>query len=94
MKWYLNEIAHLNLHLMNNVTVKFIKVSSFLEILQNLQENTYVRALKGETLAQVLFCKFCEISRNTFFTEHLQTSASDVKQNKLFTIINRIFTFI
>ena len=27
--------------------------------------------IKKETLAQVFFCEFCEISKNTFFTEHL-----------------------
>ena len=27
--------------------------------------------LKKETLAQVFSCKFCEISKNTFFTERL-----------------------
>ena len=32
--------------------------------------------IKKETLAQVFFCKFCEISQNTFFTEHLWTTAS------------------
>ena len=26
---------------------------------------------KKETLAQVFSCEFCEISKNTFFTEHL-----------------------
>ena len=26
--------------------------------------------IKKETLAQVFFCEFCEISENTFFTEH------------------------
>ena len=60
----LNEIASLNLNLMNNVTIKFIKVSSFLEILQNSQENSYVRVLKKETLAQVFSCEFCESSKN------------------------------
>ena len=30
-----------------------------------------------EALAQVFSCEFCEISKNTFFTEHLQTTASD-----------------
>ena len=29
-----------------------------------------------ETLAQVFSCEFCEISKNTFFTEHPRTSAS------------------
>ena len=32
--------------------------------------------IKKETLAQVFFCEFCEISQNTFFTEHLWTTAS------------------
>ena len=27
---------------------------------------------KKETLAQVFSCEFCEISKNTFFTEHLR----------------------
>ena len=37
----------------------------FLEISHNSQEN------KKDTLAQVFFCGFCEIFKNTFFTEHL-----------------------
>ena len=32
--------------------------------------------IKKETLAQVLSCEICEISKNTFFTEHLQMTAS------------------
>ena len=32
--------------------------------------------IKKETLAQVLSCEFCEISKNTFFTEHLRTTVS------------------
>ena len=32
--------------------------------------------IKKETLAQVFSCEFCEISKNTFFTEHLYTTAS------------------
>ena len=28
--------------------------------------------IKKESLAQVFFCEFCEISTNTFFTEHVQ----------------------
>ena len=30
----------------------------------------------AETLAQVFSCEFCEISRNTFLTEHLWATAS------------------
>ena len=33
---------------------------------------------KKETLAQAFSCQFCEISKNAFSTEHLQTTASDV----------------
>ena len=57
----------------------------FLETLQNSQENTCIRAsflikLKAlaqqETLAKVFSYEFCEISKNTYFTEHLWTTAS------------------
>ena len=37
--------------------------------------------MKKETLAQVFSCDFCEISKNTFFTEHLWTTASDYTMN-------------
>ena len=55
-----------------------------LEISQNSQEKTCTRviflnkvaSIKKDTLAQVLSCKFCEISKNTFFKEHLWTTAS------------------
>ena len=33
--------------------------------------------LLKKTLAQVFSCEFCEISKNTFFTEQLRTSASE-----------------
>ena len=32
--------------------------------------------IKKESLAQVFSCEFCEISTNTFFIEHLRTTAS------------------
>ena len=35
--------------------------------------------LLKKTLAQVFSCEFCEISKNTCFTEHLWTNASDVR---------------
>ena len=34
--------------------------------------------IKKEILPQVFSCAFCEISKNTFFTEHLWTTASGV----------------
>ena len=30
--------------------------------------------LKKETPTQLFFCEFCEISKNTYFVEHLQTA--------------------
>ena len=53
------------------------------EISQNSQENICARGsiliklqalnfTKKETLAQVFSCEFCEISRNTSFTEHFR----------------------
>ena len=35
--------------------------------------------LNKESLMQVFSCEFCEISENTFFTEHLRTTASEKK---------------
>ena len=37
--------------------------------------------VEKETLAQVLSCELCEISKNTFFTEHVWATASDIFQN-------------
>ena len=54
----------------------------FLEILQNSQQNACARVcflikfIKKETLEKVFSSEFCEISKNTFFTEHLRTTAS------------------
>ena len=39
--------------------------------------------IKKETLAQVFSCEFGEISKNTFFTEHLWATASILKSLKL-----------
>ena len=59
------------------------------EIFQNSYENTYARVsflvqmqpeacnfIKKEILGQVFSCEFCEISGNTFITEHLWATAS------------------
>ena len=34
--------------------------------------------IKKEALAQLFTCEICEISKNTFFTEHLRTTASEL----------------
>ena len=41
-----------------------------------MQESEACNFIKKETLAQVFSCEFCEIFKNTFFTEHLWTTAS------------------
>ena len=59
---------------------------------QNSQENTFARVsfliklqdsafniIKTKAVAQVVSCEFCETFKNTFFTEHLWTSACDYK---------------
>ena len=61
----------------------------FLKIFQNSQESTCTRVffliklqalaynfIKKETLAQVFCCEFYEISKNTFFKEHLRKTVS------------------
>ena len=40
-------------------------------------EHEIINFIKKETLAQVFSCEFCEISKNTFFAEHLWTTASN-----------------
>ena len=52
-----------------------------LEISKNSQKNTCAPGaacnfIKKETLVQVFSGEFCEISKNTFFIEHLRTTAS------------------
>ena len=68
----------------------------FLKISQNSQENTCARVsflaklqllglqlIKKETLAQVFSSEFWEISKNTFFKEHLWTTASEYCESDL-----------
>ena len=43
---------------------------------RNSQRPQACNFIKKETLAQVFSCEFCEISNNTFFTEHLCVTAS------------------
>ena len=59
-----------------------LRKKMFLKISQNSQKSTFARDcpqvcnfIRKETLAQVFFCKFREISKNTFFTEYFRTTA-------------------
>ena len=63
-----------------------------LDISQNSQENTCVRAsflidlqtglqhFEKETLAQVVSCEFSEISKDAFFTENLWATVSGLQK--------------
>ena len=55
---------------------KVVGVSPFFNCLISFQPQA-CNFIKKETLAQVFSCEFCEISKNTFFTEHLCTTASE-----------------
>ena len=46
--------------------------------------------IKKETLAQVFFCEFREISKNTFFTEDLWTTASEHSSSTCFQFRSKI----
>ena len=50
-------------------------IKVFLKVLQNSQGHTCARVcnfIKEQTLAQVFFCEFCQIFKNTFFIKHLR----------------------
>ena len=44
---------------------------------KDLCQSLFFNKVAGLTLALVFSCEFCEISKNTFFTEHLWTTASN-----------------
>ena len=49
--------------------------------------------IKKGTLPQVFSCEFCEISKNTFFTEHLRATASvDTYKATYWLLISRTAT--
>ena len=80
----------------------------FLEILQNSLENICAslfnkvaglrpeacNCIKKETPVQLFSCEFCEISKNTFFTEPPWTTASVVLQSTVAVLFSRIRTRI
>ena len=64
-----------------SVAQKYSVKEVFLEISQNSQESTCARVsflikFKKETLAQVFFCEFCEISKNILFYRTPPVAAS------------------
>ena len=43
---------------------------------KHLCQGLFFNKVAKKTQAQVFSCEFCEISENTFFTEHLRAAAS------------------
>ena len=75
---------------------KFCNKKVFLEILQNSQENACEwdlnkarNFINKETLEQVFSCELCKIFKNTFLTEHLQTTASLIEVAYLLFAVTR-----
>ena len=66
--------SHLTCSIKKGVLENFTKFTGTL-LCQSLFFNK-VAGLTLETLAQVFSCEFCEIFKNTFFTEHLRTTTS------------------
>ena len=66
-------------HLYTKAAVQRFSVKSILRNFAKFTGKRLCQSLffnKKETLAQVFSCDFCEISKNTFFIEHLWTTAS------------------
>ena len=59
--------------------LKLLQKKVLLKSSQNSQENTSAsNFIKKETLAQGFFCEFCEMSKNSFSTEHNWTTSSEI----------------
>ena len=55
------------------------------QLCQSLFFNKLAKAcnfIKTETLTEAFSCEFCEISKDTFFTEHLWAIASEIHDYK------------
>ena len=69
--WYYFQNIHFPINRSSHQRYSLKKV--FLEISQNSRACNFI---KKETLTQVFSCEFSEISKNTFFTEHVWATDS------------------
>ena len=67
-------------------TGKHLCLSLFFNKVAGLRPGTAYNFIKKETLAQVFSYEFCEISKNTIFTEHLRATASVYMHFNLVTV--------
>ena len=71
-----NRSSHLTCSLRKGVLRNFAKFTG-----KHLCQGLYF--VKIVALAQVFFCKFCKISKNTFFTEHVWAFAFQKSNDKI-----------
>ena len=64
-------ISHRKYSMKKGVLKDFVKFAG-----KHLCQSLFSNFVKKEALAQVFSCEFCKISKNTFYTEHLWTTAS------------------
>ena len=73
------------------VFLKFLKSpESLFKLIFRPQVCNFIK--KKTLLAQAFSCAFCEIFKNTFFTEHLRTTAAKAKNvSYMMGLVSRIF---
>ena len=55
-------------------------------ILKNICERLLLNFIQKETPTQVFSCEFCELIKNTYFVEGLQTASSEIRGGGLSSI--------
>ena len=71
-------------------TGKHLCQSLFFDKVAGLKPEAY-NFIKKEILAQVFSCEFCIISKNTFFTEHVWATASEmIKKDNFFYLLKEL----
>ena len=71
-------------------TGKYLCQSLFFDKVAGLKPEAY-NFIKKEILAQVLSCEFCIISKNTFFTEHVWATASEmIEKDNFFYLLKEL----
>ena len=71
--WYIKPFSLNKYYLFQNNKIYYLDKIYFCFAIIKLFKHT----IKKEALAQMFFCEFCKISKNTFFTEHLWATASE-----------------
>ena len=71
-------VERILLYLQENETTLFLSFELSLALVMTVKDNRFAQVfsacnfIQKEALAQMFSCKFCEISKNTFFEQHLR----------------------